>query len=104
MIAAALARHYHHPARIAAPGTVDGGDICETDSGILIGITARTNEDGARQLAGLLGELGYATTLVDVRAVPGLLHLKTGISYLGDGRLAVAAGLPKLPASPPTSR
>jgi len=98
VIAAALARHYHHPARIAAPGTVDGGDVCETDSGILIGITARTNEHGARQLAGLLGELGYAATLVDIRAVAGLLHLKTGISYLGDGRLAVAAGLPQLPA------
>lgn len=98
VIAQALARHYHHPARITAPGTVDGGDVCETDSGILIGITARTNEDGARQLAGLLGELGYAATLVDIRAVPGLLHLKTGISYLGDGRLAVAAGLPPLPA------
>ncbi len=98
VIAAALARHYHHPARITAPGTVDGGDVCETDSGILIGITARTDEHGARQLAGLLGDLGYAATLVDIRVVPGLLHLKTGISYLGDGRLAVAAGLPKLPA------
>jgi len=101
VIAAALARHYHHPGRIVAPGTVDGGDICETDAGILIGITARTNEDGARQLAALLAELGYRSTLVDVRAVPGLLHLKTGISYLGDGRLAVAAGLPKLPAFAP---
>lgn len=98
VVAAALTRHYHHPARITAPGTIDGGDVCETDSGVLIGITARTNEEGARQLAALLGELGYASTLVDIRSVPGLLHLKTGISYLGDGRLAVAAGLPSLPA------
>ncbi len=97
-IAAALAQHSDRLARITAPGTVDGGDVCETDTGVLIGITARTNEAGARQLAGLLGELGYAATLVDIRAVPGLLHLKTGISYLGDGRLAVAAGLPRLPA------
>lgn len=98
VIAAALGQHYGRLARIAAPGTVDGGDICETDTGVLIGVTARTNEEGARQLAGLLGDLGYAATLVDIRAVPGLLHLKTGISYLGDGRLAVAAGLPRLPA------
>ena len=98
VIAAALAGHYDRLAHITAPGTVDGGDVCETDTGVLIGITARTNEAGARQLAGLLGELGYAATLVDIRAVPGLLHLKTGISYLGDGRLAVAAGLPRLPA------
>jgi len=98
VIAAALHRHYHHLGRIVAPGTLDGGDVCETDSGVLIGITARTNEDGARQLAAWLTGLGYRATLVDVRAVPGLLHLKTGISYLGDGRLAVAAGLPKLAA------
>ena len=98
LVAAALAPHYRRLAHITAPGSVDGGDICETDAGILIGVTARTNEAGARQLAGLLGELGYAATLVDVRAVPGLLHLKTGISYLGDGRLAIAAGLPPLPA------
>jgi dimethylargininase len=101
VIAAALGQHYGRLAHITAPGTVDGGDICETDTGVLIGITARTNEQGARQLAGLLGDLGYAATLVDIRAVPGLLHLKTGISYLGDGRLAVAAGLPRLPAFAP---
>lgn len=98
VIAAALAAHYRTLGRIVAPGTLDGGDICETDTGVLIGVTARTNEAGARQLAAWLGELGYAATLVDIRAVPGLLHLKTGISYLGDGRLAVAAGLPPLPA------
>jgi dimethylargininase len=98
VIAAALARHYRTLGLIVAPGTVDGGDVCETDSGVLIGITARTNEAGARQLAAWLGDLGYGATLVDIRAVPGLLHLKTGISYLGDGRLAVAAGLPRLAA------
>ena len=98
VIAAALGRHYHALAHITAPGTLDGGDVCETDSGVLIGITARTNEAGARQLAGFLAGLGQAATLVDIRAVAGLLHLKTGISYLGDGRLAVAAGLPRLPA------
>jgi dimethylargininase len=97
-IAAALARHYDAIAHITAPGTVDGGDVCETDTGFLIGLTARTNEAGARQLAGLLGEFGHAATLLDVRGCAGLLHLKTGISYLGEGRLAVAAGLPRLAA------
>jgi dimethylargininase len=98
VIASALTQHFGKVARIAAPGTLDGGDVCETDREVLIGITARTSEDGARQLAALLGDLGYATTLVDVRGIAGLLHLKTGISYLGDGRLAIADGLPRLPA------
>ena len=97
-IAATLGRCYDSVAHITAPGTVDGGDVCETDSGFLIGVTARTNEAGARQLAGLLGDLGHAATVLDVRGCQGLLHLKTGISYLGDGRLAVAAGLPPLAA------
>jgi dimethylargininase len=97
-IAAALARHYDSLAHITSPGTIDGGDVCETDTGFLIGMTARTNEAGARQLAGLLGELGHAATLLDVRSCAGLLHLKTGISYLGEGRLAVAPGLPPLAA------
>ena len=97
-IAAALGRHYESLAHITGPGSVDGGDVCETDAGFLIGITARTNEAGARQLAGLLGELGHAATLLDVRGCRGLLHLKTGISYLGEGRLALAPGLPPLSA------
>ncbi len=98
IIAAALAQHYPRLGRIEPPGTLDGGDVCETDSGVLVGVTARTNEAGARQLAAWLSDFGVRTTLVDIRAVPGLLHLKTGISYLGEGRLAVQATLPRLPA------
>ncbi len=97
-IEAALRRHYPELAHITAPGTVDGGDICESDMGFLIGVSARTNEAGAQQLAGLLGDLGYEATPVDIRSCPALLHLKTGISYLGEGRLAVAPGLPAYPA------
>jgi dimethylargininase len=70
---------------IAAPGTVDGGDICEADGHFLIGVSARTNEHGAHQLAQHLGRLGYASSVIDIRAKPALLHLKSGIAYLGDG-------------------
>ena len=78
-------------AHIRTPGTVDGGDICETDDVVLIGLSERTNEAGAAQLARLLSDLGHRTEVVDIRGLPGLLHLKTGLSYLGDGRVAVAA-------------
>jgi dimethylargininase len=93
----ALAKHYPTLGHIEAPGTVDGGDICETDSAVLIGISARTNPEGARQLAGLLGDLGFPSIILDVRGCPGLLHFKTGVSALGDGRLVMAAGLPTFP-------
>ena len=93
-IAAALAADYPSLATITAPGTVDGGDICETDSGVLIGVSHRTNAEGARQLGVWLASLGIASSVLDIRGCAGLLHLKSGISYLGDGRLAVASGLP----------
>ena len=79
--------------RIAAPGTVDGGDVCEADGHFLIGVSARTNEAGARQLAQHLRRLGFTAGLVDIRASPRLLHLKTGIAYLGDGVWVVDAGV-----------
>ena len=93
-IAAALAADYPALAYIEAPGTVDGGDICETDAGVLIGVSHRTNEDGARQLGAWLASVGIASRVLDIRGCAGLLHLKSGISYLGEGRLAVAPGLP----------
>ena len=78
---------------IAAPGTVDGGDICEADGHFLIGLSARTNEHGARQLAEHLRRLGYTSSVIDIRANPALLHLKSGIAYLGDGVWAADAGI-----------
>ncbi len=90
--AAALRPRFPDLAQIAAPGTVDGGDICETDRGILIGISERTNEEGARQLEVLLRAAGHATRRIDIRGTR-LLHLKTGRSALGEGRLLIAPAL-----------
>lgn len=78
---------------IDQPGTVDGGDVCEINDRFLIGISARTNEEGARQLATMLRSHGYESTMVDVRGVPQLLHLKSGLSALDDGRLVVIEAL-----------
>jgi dimethylargininase len=74
---------------IDAPGTVDGGDICEAGKHFFIGISKRTNEEGARQLAVHLTELGYTTSTIDVRDMTTILHLKSGISYIGDNTLVV---------------
>jgi dimethylargininase len=72
-------------AQITAPGTVDGGDICQVDEHFLIGVSARTNEQGAEQLVARLRSWNYSASIIDIRANPELLHLKTGIAYLGDG-------------------
>lgn len=98
VIAAALTGLFPGLARIESPGTLDAGDVCEADGHFLIGISARTNEAGAEQLAAHLSAFGYRADLVDVRAERGLLHLKTGIAWLGDGRMLAIEGLPRWPA------
>lgn len=85
-----LAPFYETVHEIAPPGTLDGGDVCRAGDHFFIGISERTNEDGARQLAGLLAKAGYASSIVDVRSVPGLLHLKSGLAFLGGGWLVAA--------------
>lgn len=85
---------------IDAPGTLDGGDVCQAGNHFFIGVSERTNEAGANQLGEFLQQAGYAATLIDFRkSVPGgvasgsLLHLKSGIAYLGDNRLVIIESL-----------
>lgn len=84
-----LARYYDKLASIQPPGTIDGGDVCQIDDHFLIGISERTNVEGARQLSNYLEAAGFTSSHVDIRETRGLLHLKSGISYLGEGRLLV---------------
>ena len=98
VIEAALKGLFSEIPRIRAPGTVDAGDVCEADGHFLIGLSARTNEAGAEELASFLGDLGYRATVLDFRSHRELLHLKTGLSYLGDGRMLATAGVPRVPA------
>jgi dimethylargininase len=81
--------------RIEAPGTVDGGDICQVDDHFLIGVSARTNEAGAAQLAAILTRHQYTSSTIDIRKHPSLLHLKSGIAYLGDRNFLIAPGFPQ---------
>jgi dimethylargininase len=68
---------------IREPGTVDGGDVCEAGEHFFIGISQRTNEEGARQLARWLDSLGYSSSLIDIRGLSNILHLKSGLAYVG---------------------
>lgn len=78
---------------IAPPGTLDGGDICEAGDHYFIGISERTNPEGAHQLAEFLRLENYSASLVDIRTVPGILHLKSGLAFLGQNRLVVIDAL-----------
>ena len=68
--------------RIAAPGTLEGGDILRAENHYFIGISERTNTEGASQLSAILAKHGFTTSVIRVEAG---LHLKSDIAYLGDG-------------------
>lgn len=84
-------------ASIEPPGTLDGGDVCQAGRHVFIGRSHRTSDDGARQLAAWLGRQGYTASTVDIRADAALLHLKSGIAWLGE-HLVLAEALADHPA------
>jgi dimethylargininase len=103
-VGAALERWFPELDRITAPGTVDGGDVCEAGDHFFIGLSQRTNEEGAAQLAAWLSARGFGSSVIDIRQPgdrrlvtghsrlasgnsPAMLHLKTGLSWLGGRRL-----------------
>ncbi|MGH7578756.1 MAG: dimethylarginine dimethylaminohydrolase family protein [Gemmatimonadales bacterium] len=89
-LGAALGEWFPEPAEITAPGTLDGGDVCEAGPHFFIGLSRRTNAAGAAQLAEWLARQGFSSSVIDIRAMP-VLHLRTGLSWLG-GRGLLAAG------------
>jgi len=82
-IAAALEK-YRKLAHVKLPGTIEGGDVLHVGKKVFVGITARSNPEGIRQLAVILDHYGY-----DVTAVPvtGCLHLKSAVTSLGRNTL-----------------
>jgi dimethylargininase len=78
---------------IEAPGTLDAGDVCEAGDHFFIGISRRTNEHGAKQLAGFLHSFGFTTSLIDICDLTNILHLKSGLAYLPGKRLVIIDAL-----------
>ena len=62
-------------------GSIEGGDILVTGKEILVGRSARTDENGVRQLSEILTPLGYF--IREVFTPPEILHFKTDCSLLG---------------------
>jgi dimethylargininase len=88
-IRTAVAQFYNDLRQIEAPGTLDGGDICEAGTHFFIGISHRTNPEGARQLAVLLTAQGFTSSTVVIREMDSILHLKSGIACLEERTLVV---------------
>ena len=70
--------------RIEAPGTLDGGDVMRIDNCYYIGLSSRTNKEGASQFAKILSFYGFKSQVVEMKES---LHLKSGLNYIGDNHL-----------------
>lgn len=81
-----LVARYRPVRRIAAPATLDGGDVLPVGRTIFVGISDRTNAAGVTQLRCSLRPLGYEVREVDVH---GCLHLKSAMTALSDELLLV---------------
>jgi dimethylargininase len=71
---------------IEEPGFLDGGDIMQADDTFYIGLSTRTNLKGSKQLHKILESYNYKALSIPVC---NLLHLKTGVNYLGENNMLV---------------
>lgn len=77
---------YRKTVRIQTPGTVDGGDVLMVGSHFFIGISERTNKEGAEQLGSIFKEYGNTWTTVIVEEG---LHLKSSVNSIGKNTLLI---------------
>jgi dimethylargininase len=86
--AAEALRGDHELVRLAAPATLDGGDVMRVGDSLYVGRSARTNAEAIAQLARAFPRL----RVVAVDLPPNVLHLKCVCSPLGEDRIALAEG------------
>ena len=87
-IKSVLGDFFENIEEISTPGTVEAGDIMMVGSHFYIGISERTNDNGAEQVIQILQNYGLTGSKILLEEV---LHLKTGLAYLERNNL-VACG------------
>ncbi len=83
-------------AHIEAPGKLDGGDVLIIGRHALIGVSERSNPEGAEQLGEILEDHGYTWAAVPVAEG---LHFKSSVNWVGGKNLLVTedfAGMEEL--------
>lgn len=79
-----LKTHYSNIEKVEPPGTIEAGDIMMVENHFYIGLSKRTNEDGAAQMITILNKYGYSGSAIFMK---DMLHLKTGVAYLENNNL-----------------
>lgn len=75
--------------KIELPGTLDGGDVLKVGKTVYVGRSSRTNDEGIRQLADIVGKEGY-----EVKAIP-----TTKALHLSECTPSACLRTPRLPAA-----
>ncbi|MHA1674860.1 MAG: dimethylarginine dimethylaminohydrolase family protein [Promethearchaeota archaeon] len=73
--------------QITAPGTLEGGDVLLIGNRYYIGLSERTNLEGANQFRALEEDVGYSVEIVPLKE---MLHLKTGVNAVDEHTVLVA--------------
>jgi dimethylargininase len=79
-----LEEFYSIVEEISFPGTVEAGDVMMAGNHFFIGISSRTNTEGADQLIKILEKHKMTGSKVHLKK---MLHLKSGVSYLENNNL-----------------
>jgi dimethylargininase len=85
-----LSDYFSNIEEIQLPGTLEAGDVMRTGNIYFIGLSERTNSEGADQLIVILKKYGYEGIKVPLT---GLLHLKSGVSYIENNNLLATGEL-----------
>jgi len=81
-----LEEYYHEIEYIRFPGTIEAGDIMMVGDHFFIGVSGRTNDEGADQMIRILTNHGFSGSKVRLNE---MLHLKSGVSYLENNIMLV---------------
>ncbi len=71
---------------INEPATIDGGDVLIVKKHCIVGLSERTNQQGAEQLCTILENYGYKRDIVNV---PEALHFKSSVNFIDSRTLLV---------------
>jgi dimethylargininase len=81
-----IKKFYNDIEYIKGPGTLEGGDVMMVGDHFYVGLSKRTNREGAKQLIKALKKYGMSGSIVEMSE---MLHLKSGLAYLEDNVLLV---------------
>ncbi|MBS7345132.1 MAG: N(G),N(G)-dimethylarginine dimethylaminohydrolase [Caryophanon sp.] len=86
LIEPVIREHFDKIYRIFEPGKLEGGDILKIENRFFVGLTERTNAEGAAQFKHVVEHNGYECEIVEVEHAA---FLKQSVTYIGKNTILV---------------